>query len=291
MLAVRGLPGWLLWDQRSGCPYVRQRLFKLVFSGAGCISVMTRLKKDKKTYRAAVRQWSDENVRETAPQTPRQWGRMGRRCCRHQRTFPGHLRRRPWRHWLAPCSLWRNTVQQTSTLQSNEDVMTTRDKHALKKPAAHREPMHFLSGTVGLGRPMLEQSIPEGLYAVERTRAGGGPGKQQPKGKTHVEAAHKGLYPVGMTSSWTRGRVQGWRRSRGKVLWADHSSYSLALCATWQGRREKNQKWRREAEPGISSSATQLYALHEKSNKSMQIHTHNTCVTCTRGILPSLCAI
>lgn len=45
----------------------------------------------------------------------------------------------------------------------------TRDKHALKKAAAHREPtqerMHFLSGTVRLGGPMLEHSIPERLYA------------------------------------------------------------------------------------------------------------------------------
>lgn len=98
-----------------------------------------------------MRQKSDENVRETAQQSPRQWGRMRRRCCRHQRTFSGHLWRRPQRQRLAPCSLWKNTVEQISTLQSKEDVMTQETNLPWKKQQPTESPRIFCEELWALG--------------------------------------------------------------------------------------------------------------------------------------------
>jgi len=49
-----------------------------------------------------------------------------------------------------------------------------------------------LAGAVDHGRPTLVQSVPEGLYLV---------------GRTHIGEVHEGLYPIGGTPQWSRGRV------------------------------------------------------------------------------------
>ena len=51
----------------------------------------------------------------------------------------------------------------------------------------------LLSGLVTRGGPTLEQSVPEGLQAAERT---------------HTGEVHGGLSPVGGTPHWSRGRVR-----------------------------------------------------------------------------------
>lgn len=79
---------------------------------------------------------------------------------------------------------------------------------------------------------MLEQSILGRLYAVERTQAGVSLEEQQPKGKTHVEAAHEREGPP--AGPGKECKDEGAAET---VLWTDHSSHSLAPCATWQGRR------------------------------------------------------
>jgi len=50
----------------------------------------------------------------------------------------------------------------------------------------------FLEGTVVCGGWMLEQSVPEELHPMERTPVG---------------EVCEGLYPVGETSCWSRGRA------------------------------------------------------------------------------------
>ncbi|GAB0207450.1 zinc finger and BTB domain-containing protein 5 [Grus japonensis] len=105
----------------------------------------------------------------------------------------------------------RTTLEQISTLQPMEDPFHYRS-YALKEAAAHGEPVleqapgrncslwriahagaDFLAGIVAHGEePMLEQSIPEGLYPMERTRAG---------------VVREGLYPMGWTPRWSRGKV------------------------------------------------------------------------------------
>ncbi|KAK4830792.1 hypothetical protein QYF61_013625, partial [Mycteria americana] len=49
------------------------------------------------------------------------------------------------------------------------------------------------------GGPTLEQSVPEGLHPVERTRAGTVLEELQPTGRTCAGVAHAGLYPVDMS--------------------------------------------------------------------------------------------
>jgi len=54
---------------------------------------------------------------------------------------------------------------------------------------------------------MLEQSVPEGLYPMERTHTGAVLEELQSVGKTHTEAACAGLYPVGGCPRWFWGAV------------------------------------------------------------------------------------
>jgi len=54
---------------------------------------------------------------------------------------------------------------------------------------------------------MLEQSVPKGPYTVERTHARTGFEELQPVVRTHVGAVHEGLYPMGETIHWSRGRA------------------------------------------------------------------------------------
>ncbi|GAB0179988.1 hypothetical protein GRJ2_000464100 [Grus japonensis] len=65
----------------------------------------------------------------------------------------------------------------------------------------------LLAAPVDHGRPMLEQSGPEGLHLVEGTPAGAVDAELQPVGRTHVGEAHGGLSPVGGNPCWSRGRV------------------------------------------------------------------------------------
>ena len=62
-------------------------------------------------------------------------------------------------------------------------------------------------GHDSMGKPMLEQSVPEGLHTVERTHAGAVCEELQPVGRTHVGEVRGGLSPVGGTPRWSRGRV------------------------------------------------------------------------------------
>jgi len=50
----------------------------------------------------------------------------------------------------------------------------------------------FLTGPVAHGVFMLEQFVPDGLWAMERTQ---------------IEAVHEGLYPMWGIPHWSRGTV------------------------------------------------------------------------------------
>jgi len=50
---------------------------------------------------------------------------------------------------------------------------------------------------------MLEQSIAEGLYSIERVHAGAVLEELQPRGKTHVGEINEGLYPMRGSSCWS----------------------------------------------------------------------------------------
>lgn len=67
-------------------------------SGADCISVMTCLRKDKKHYRAAVRQ-------DCCPTDTKTVRKEGEEVLQASEEIPWHLWRRAWRQKLSPCSL------------------------------------------------------------------------------------------------------------------------------------------------------------------------------------------
>jgi len=52
---------------------------------------------------------------------------------------------------------------------------------------------------------MLEQSVPERLYSMERTCNVALLEELQPLGRNHIGAVSEELYPVGETSHWSRG--------------------------------------------------------------------------------------
>lgn len=64
----------------------------------------------------------------------------------------------------------------------------------------------FLEGPVAHGGPSLEQSIPEGLYPMERTHIRAVLEELQTAGRTHVEV-HEGLPPMGGSPCWSRGKA------------------------------------------------------------------------------------
>lgn len=57
----------------------------------------------------------------------------------------------------------------------------------------------FLAGSVAHMGPMLEKTIPEGPYPIERTHAGAGLKELQPMARTDVGEVHEELYPLGGT--------------------------------------------------------------------------------------------
>ena len=81
---------------------------------------------------------------------------------------------------------------------------------------AHRR-AGLLTGPVAHGGPTLEQSVPEGLYIMERTCSGPVLEELQPVGRTHVGEVHEELSPMGGTPHWSRGRVQR-KEHRSQVL-------------------------------------------------------------------------
>ncbi|OPJ73590.1 hypothetical protein AV530_005913 [Patagioenas fasciata monilis] len=104
-------------------------------------------------------------------------------------------------------------VKQLSPLQPRADIHTAshggphvgasecaqREAEAHEEPALEQAPGRnfsprreagaragFLAGPVAHGGPMLEQSVPEGLYPMERTHAGEVHKELQPMRRTHV---------------------------------------------------------------------------------------------------------
>ncbi|TRZ07982.1 hypothetical protein HGM15179_019128 [Zosterops borbonicus] len=51
--------------------------------------------------------------------------------------------------------------------------------------------------------PMLEQSVPEGLYPMERTQARAVCGELHPLRMTHIGGVREGLSPMGGTPYWS----------------------------------------------------------------------------------------
>ncbi|PKU37806.1 hypothetical protein llap_11890 [Limosa lapponica baueri] len=65
----------------------------------------------------------------------------------------------------------------------------------------------FLAGLVTCGRPILEQSVPEGLHPMERTHARAVLEELQLMGRTHIGEFQEGLSPFQETLDWSRGRM------------------------------------------------------------------------------------
>ena len=63
-------------------------------------------------------------------------------------------------------------------------------------------------GRDSVAKPVLEQSVPEGLQPMERTHAGTDLEELQPSGRTHVGEVPGGLSPVGETPHWSRRGVR-----------------------------------------------------------------------------------
>ena len=63
-------------------------------------------------------------------------------------------------------------------------------------------------GHDSVGKPVLEQSVPEGLQPTEGTHIGAVHEELQPMGSIHVGEVHGGLSPMGETPRWSRGRVR-----------------------------------------------------------------------------------
>ncbi|GAB0180894.1 AN1-type zinc finger protein 5-like [Grus japonensis] len=93
----------------------------------------------------------------------------------------------------------KTMVRQAVSLQPMEDD-TGADIHLQPMEDPTLEQVDAPKGGCGpIGGPMLEQSVPEGLYPVEGTHAGAVGEELQPEGRTHVAEVRGGLSPMGGT--------------------------------------------------------------------------------------------
>ncbi|PKU45778.1 vps10 domain-containing receptor 2 [Limosa lapponica baueri] len=147
-------------------------------SDAGGASVITYLRKGKKCCAAVVRERSEKNMRERALKTPRPVKKEGKRCSRHKKKY-------------SPAAHGEDHSEVGCLPAAHEGPHARTGECAPKKAAAHGHLMPeqapgrtcslwrgaqagagSLAGPAAYGGPTLEQSVPEGLYPVERTHAG-----------------------------------------------------------------------------------------------------------------------
>lgn len=81
-------------------------------------------------------------------------------------------------------------------------------------------------------QPSLLQSVPEGLYLVERSRTVAVSQEQKPTGMTHIGGVGEGLSPMRGISCWSKRRAWGRKSIRHKILWIDHNFSSPSFCTT-----------------------------------------------------------
>lgn len=65
----------------------------------------------------------------------------------------------------------------------------------------------FLTGTVSNEGPTVEQSVPEGLYPMQRAHSGAVCEEPQPVGTTCTGVAGEGQYPEGGAPTMDQGEV------------------------------------------------------------------------------------
>lgn len=77
----------------------------------------------------------------------------------------------------------------------------------LKEERAAHAGTGLLTGVVNpLGKPMLQQTIPEGVQPMEGTHAGADNEELQFVGRTHVGEVCGRLFPMAGILHWSRGR-------------------------------------------------------------------------------------
>lgn len=185
-------------------------------SNAGGVSVTAYLRNT-----AAVREGSKRNVRITTLQTPRSVRKESEKLLHMQSraAFGEDHGNTGW----TPCSPWRTTLEQTNShcslwktpcqgrrrcsggscnpwrAYTGQDLWLTETAHA---------GADFLVGIAVCGRPMQEESVPEGLYPTGRTHARAVLEGLQPIGRAHFGEDWEERHPVRMPTCWNGGKCR-----------------------------------------------------------------------------------
>lgn len=215
------------------------------FSNAGSTSLITYWRHSKNAVRdRGVRKYA----REATLQTSRSVQKEGTEVLRgSEQGFPCNL----WRSCLQgklfhggaqwnrhrPCSPSRTTCHSTG--YSLKDTAAEGDstvEHPPSRSCSLLTGPGLLQHLWPCGWPMLEQFVPEGLHPMGRdpTRA---ILELQPMGRTHTEAVHEGLSPVGGSPCWSRGTAREGRTNKDKLLQTPQPAIHIVLWHLGKGRK------------------------------------------------------